>query len=297
MASYVYLINLEVIKNKLLQMENIVKNLSILLSLVVAFSGISIGAMQSPTHYDILGVSKDATQEEIKQAYRKLGQKYHPNGMHYQSLNEEDKKYADSMFKMADNAYKTLSDDQAKRTYDAGGTNPTYTTDANQYNDAQDHILLMGSVFAAKKTYNYLTLAWEQYRFQQHFADIKKHIKTQLKNIENNQPIAPIRTKLDLKWILELRQNEQPSAIERALNQFDTLAMQNPRALPQICPQIMQAIDMYTNAIGSSSTSVLKATAIASIAAVSYVYADKWLPYLDQLLRSRLFSIGLRLFS
>ena len=52
-------------------------------------------------YYDILGVPKDATQDQIKKAYRKLAHKYHP-----------DKGGGDeSMFKKVNQAYQVLSDD------------------------------------------------------------------------------------------------------------------------------------------------------------------------------------------
>ena len=47
--------------------------------------------------YDILGVSKDATQDEIKKAYRKLSLKYHPD-RHATDTPEEQKKY-EELFK------------------------------------------------------------------------------------------------------------------------------------------------------------------------------------------------------
>ena len=45
------------------------------------------------THYDVLGVSKNATQEEIRKAYIKLVKKYHPD------LNKDNQKYAEKKTK------------------------------------------------------------------------------------------------------------------------------------------------------------------------------------------------------
>ena len=63
------------------------------------------------SYYDILGVSKDATDDQIKSAYRKLAHKYHPD------LHPNDKE-AEAKFKEISEAYDTLSDPQKKAAYD-----------------------------------------------------------------------------------------------------------------------------------------------------------------------------------
>jgi molecular chaperone DnaJ len=64
--------------------------------------------------YEILGVSKSATQEEIKSAYRKMALKYHPD-------RNPGNKEAEEKFKEAAGAYEILSDEQKRRTYDQFG--------------------------------------------------------------------------------------------------------------------------------------------------------------------------------
>ncbi len=64
--------------------------------------------------YKVLGVSKKASDEEIKKAYRKLARKYHPD------RNPDDPK-AEEKFKEVQGAYDTLSDPQKRKEYDAGG--------------------------------------------------------------------------------------------------------------------------------------------------------------------------------
>ncbi|MCF7832961.1 MAG: molecular chaperone DnaJ [Candidatus Marinimicrobia bacterium] len=65
-------------------------------------------------YYDILGVSKSATQEELKKAYRKLAVKYHPD-------KNPDNKEAEGKFKEAAEAYSALSDPEKRQRYDQFG--------------------------------------------------------------------------------------------------------------------------------------------------------------------------------
>ena len=64
--------------------------------------------------YKTLGVSKKATDEEIKKAYRKLARKYHPD------RNQGDEK-AEEKFKEISAAYDVLSDSEKRKEYDEGG--------------------------------------------------------------------------------------------------------------------------------------------------------------------------------
>lgn len=64
-------------------------------------------------YYEVLGVKKTATQEEIKKAYRKLARKYHPDA------NPDDPK-AEEKFKEVSTAYETLSDPEKRKIYDMG---------------------------------------------------------------------------------------------------------------------------------------------------------------------------------
>ncbi len=63
--------------------------------------------MAKRDYYEVLGVSKGASAQEIKKAYRRMAMKYHPD-------RNPDDKDADEKFKEASEAYEILSDDQKR---------------------------------------------------------------------------------------------------------------------------------------------------------------------------------------
>ena len=65
-------------------------------------------------YYEVLGVDKNASETEIKRAYRKVAKKYHPD------MNPGDKE-AEEKFKEAAEAYEVLSDPEKKSKYDQFG--------------------------------------------------------------------------------------------------------------------------------------------------------------------------------
>ena len=69
--------------------------------------------------YQILGVGKDATDEQIKKAYRKLSLKWHPDKWAVKP--ESEKKQAEEKFKEISRAYQILSDSITRNTYDIYG--------------------------------------------------------------------------------------------------------------------------------------------------------------------------------
>src|SRR3989304_1199083 len=71
--------------------------------------------MAEQDYYEILGVPRGASKEEIKRAYRRLAKKHHPD------LNKDNPKSAEEKFKKVSEAYEVLIDDDKKRIYDAYG--------------------------------------------------------------------------------------------------------------------------------------------------------------------------------
>jgi molecular chaperone DnaJ len=65
-------------------------------------------------YYEVLGVPKDATNDQVKKAYRRLARKYHPDV-------NPDKAEAEEKFKELSEAYEVLADSQKRQTYDQFG--------------------------------------------------------------------------------------------------------------------------------------------------------------------------------
>lgn len=67
-------------------------------------------------YYQILGINRNASDEEIKKAYRRLAMQYHPD------RNPEKEKWANEKFKEINEAYAVLGDPEKRRQYDQFGT-------------------------------------------------------------------------------------------------------------------------------------------------------------------------------
>ena len=75
--------------------------------------------MSKRDYYEVLGVPKSASDDEIKKAYRKLAMKFHPDRV--STLPEAEKKKAEEKFKELQESYAVLSDPQKKQMYEQFG--------------------------------------------------------------------------------------------------------------------------------------------------------------------------------
>lgn len=84
------------------------------------------------THYDTLGISKNATEKEIKEAYKKLIKKYHPD------VYPGDKSFAEKKTQEINHAYDILSNEEAKRNYDIE-ISPSYDYTPPKYTNPESY--------------------------------------------------------------------------------------------------------------------------------------------------------------
>eukprot|EP00366_Plasmodium_knowlesi_P003018 XP_002260515.1 DNAJ like protein, putative [Plasmodium knowlesi strain H] len=109
-------------------------------------------------YYSVLGVPKDATENDIKKAYKKLAMKWHPD----KHLDENDKKAAEEKFKIISEAYDVLSDPDKKRTYDLYGEEGVKEhmsgDDMNFFNAGMDPADLFNKFFGSSKNFSFTSV-------------------------------------------------------------------------------------------------------------------------------------------
>ncbi len=104
--------------------------------------------MDKQDYYEVLGISRQASDDEIKKAYRKLALKYHPD------RNPGDKE-AEESFKVAAEAYEVLHDPQKRRIYDAYGHEGLRGTGFNGFHGFDDIFSSFGDIFQEFFSFGY----------------------------------------------------------------------------------------------------------------------------------------------
>src|SRR5947209_10859958 len=91
-------------------------------------------------YYEVLGVAKDANEEEIKRSFRKLAMQYHPD----RNVGDKD---AEEKFKEAAEAYEVLSDRDKRQRYDRFGHAGLENNGGPSFRDASSVFDLFGDIF------------------------------------------------------------------------------------------------------------------------------------------------------
>ena len=97
--------------------------------------------MAKRDYYEVLGVSKSASADEIKKAYRRLAMKHHPD------RNDEDSGASEKKFKEAKEAYEVLKDSEKKATYDQFGHDGLRSSPGGRGGGAEGFGDIFGDVF------------------------------------------------------------------------------------------------------------------------------------------------------
>jgi curved DNA-binding protein CbpA len=127
-------------------------------------------------YYELLGISQTATEQEIKTAYRKLSQKFHPD------KNEGDK-FFEEMFKNIQEAYEVLSNAEQRKLYDAKLGNTKNT----QHNTTKNNFVPVVEVFTANPTQVYsgetITISWKVFNADKITINLIGEVEAQGENI------------------------------------------------------------------------------------------------------------------
>ena len=149
-------------------------------------------------YYEVLGVSKNATDEELKKAYRRLAKKYHPDA------NPDNKKEAEAKFKEVNEAYEVLSDSQKRKMYDQFGT-----ADPQGFNGA-------GGPFGGQGGYySYTTSGFDG--FGDIFGDLGDLFGFGTGRSSSKQANAPTKG-ADLRYSVDLSFEEAYAGVSKEIN-------------------------------------------------------------------------------
>lgn len=133
-------------------------------------------------YYDILGIGKSSSEKEIKQAYRDLARKYHPD------VNLGDKK-SEERFKKVNEAYEVLSDSESKKKYDMYGDNWKHVGNVNQ-----------GADFGSWWPFGRTSQGSNPQNWSTDFGDFENLFSSNVGGNRRKRPVSkPIRVEISLK--------------------------------------------------------------------------------------------------
>ena len=124
--------------------------------------------------YEVLGISRSASQDEIKKAYRKLAIQYHPD-------KNPDNKEAEEKFKDIAEAYAILSDPGKKVRYDRfGHTATSGAGDFNGFSNIEDIFNAFGDIFSGFGGFSDIFVTSTRYRKTQNIQNRGSDLQIQL---------------------------------------------------------------------------------------------------------------------
>lgn len=134
--------------------------------------------MTTRDYYAVLGLTKDATDDDIKKSYRKLAMKYHPD-----RNADSDKVVAEQKFKEVKEAYECLSDTATRSNYDHPPRSPfgSGRSSSGFRNNARDHHGRSNSDADFNDIFSHMFSASREYGNPGAFDDLFSHVGKQLK--------------------------------------------------------------------------------------------------------------------
>lgn len=125
---------------------------------------------ESKDYYEILGVSKGASEEEIKKSFRKMALKYHPD------RNPDNKAEAEKNFKKVAEAYEVLSDQEKRSRYDSFGHAGLGGYTSRGFTNVEDIFDAFGDIFAGDSVFGDFFGMGGQRRRRQRGANLRVEI-------------------------------------------------------------------------------------------------------------------------
>lgn len=162
--------------------------------------------MSKQDYYSVLGVSRSATADEIKKAYRRLAMQFHPD-------KNQGNKSAEEKFKQITEAYEVLSDDQKRAAYDQYGhaaTGGPFGGGGNPFG---------GGPFGGGAGYNYSSSGSAGDPFQDIFGEVFGDLFGKSRGGGGGFSSRPKTTKgADLRYTLNLTFEEAAQGCEKSIN-------------------------------------------------------------------------------